>query len=91
LRNVNVEPDGVRICNVVGMLMGVDGVVVEVLRVDVSREVLVVVVRARRNARGRCPECGARCPKYDRGEGPRAGGHRTWDRGRPTWRQRSGG
>ena len=60
-----------RIRKVVGMLIGVEGVVVEDLRVDVSREVLVVVVRARRNARGRCPECGARCPKYDRGGGPR--------------------
>jgi len=69
LRNVNVEPGGVRIRKIVGMLMGVEGVVVEDVRVDVSREVLVVVVPARRNARGRCPECGARCPKYDRGKG----------------------
>ena len=47
LRNVNVEPDGVRIRKVVGMLIGVDGVVVEDLRVDVSRGVLVVVVRSK--------------------------------------------
>jgi hypothetical protein len=39
----------VRIRKIVGMLMGVEGIVVEDLRVDVSREVLVVVVRARRN------------------------------------------
>ncbi len=38
-----------RIRKIVGMLMGVEGIVVEDLRVDVSREVLVVVVRARRN------------------------------------------
>jgi transposase len=53
------------------MVMGIEGVVVEDLRVDVSREVLVAVVRARGNARGRCPECGARWPKYGRGKGPR--------------------
>ena len=39
LRNVNVEPSGVRTRKAVGMLIGVEGVAVEDLRVDVSREV----------------------------------------------------
>lgn len=60
-----------RIRKIVGMLVGVEGVVVEDLRVDALRHELVVVARPRSNARRRCPECGARCPKYDRGDGPR--------------------
>jgi len=53
------------------MLLGVEGVVVEDVRIDALRHELLIVARPRCNSRRRCPECGARCPKYDRGDGPR--------------------
>jgi hypothetical protein len=46
------------------------GDVVEDGRIDALRHELVIVARPRSNSRRRYPECGARCPKHDRGDGP---------------------
>ena len=36
-----------------------------------AEEALVVKTRPMSKERGRCPECGLRCPGYDQGRGPR--------------------
>ena len=50
-------------------VLGVEQTVVE--SVDVDGRCLVVSVRPRRFAAGRCGRCGRRAPRYDRGEGRR--------------------
>jgi transposase len=51
--------------------LGVENTVVEEIEFDEEAEVVVAHVRPRRAGRGRCGECGARAPWYDRGEGRR--------------------
>lgn len=53
-------------------LLGVEsGVVIEAVELDGFEDAVVARVRPRKRARGRCGRCGARCPRYDRGEGVR--------------------
>jgi transposase len=49
------------------MLLGVGCVVMEDVRIDAFRHELVIFARPQSNSRRRCPECGARFPKCDRG------------------------
>jgi transposase len=51
--------------------LGVENTVIEDVEFDEEAEIVVAHVRPRRAGRGRCGECGARAPWYDRGEGRR--------------------
>ncbi len=55
--------------------LGVERAVVEDVRWEGTHEteeaLLVVQVRPTKQEAGRCPRCGRRCPRYDRGAGPR--------------------
>lgn len=50
---------------------GARGIVIDKVRLDDEADRLIVRVRRRRNARPRCGKCGAKSPRYDRGNGPR--------------------
>lgn len=50
---------------------GLTRTVVEGVHVDEEAGAVVVSVRPKAGARGRCGRCGRRCPGYDRGEGRR--------------------
>jgi transposase len=52
-------------------LLGVERAVVEAVELDEGEDALVCHVRAWKRERGRCGECGRRCPGYDSGEGRR--------------------
>jgi len=52
-------------------LVGVDQAVVEAVRFEEESEALVVSLRSRRSAHGRCGVCERRCAGYDQGEGRR--------------------
>lgn len=52
-------------------LLGVEKTVIEDVEFDEDEQALIVRVRPRKSARGRCGACGRRCPAYDRGEGQR--------------------
>jgi transposase len=54
-----------------GKLLGLNKVVVEGAEFLEDQRTLVVSVRAVKSARGRCPACGKRCPRYDPGSGRR--------------------
>jgi transposase len=54
-----------------GALLGVENTVVEDVEYDQAEDVVVVRVRPRRAAGGRCGRCGARAAWFDRGEGRR--------------------
>jgi transposase len=66
-------------------LLGVERAVVEAVELDEGEDALVCHVRAWKRERGRCGECGRRCPGSDSGEGRR--GHWTWARSGPTWKR----
>ena len=54
-------------------VLGVEHTVIEGVELEADGQggwVLVVSVRTTRRQARRCPVCGARCPGYDRGEGP---------------------
>ncbi len=52
-------------------LLGLVAVVVEGVDFDEDAGAVVVLVRPRKATRRRCGRCGARCPRYDNGEGRR--------------------
>lgn len=52
-------------------VLGLTGTVVERVELDDEAEVVIVSVRPRKAARGRCGRCGRRSPAYDRGDGRR--------------------
>lgn len=52
-------------------LLGVEKTVVESVEFDEDEAVVIVEVRPRLSASGRCGRCGARAPRYDNGEGRR--------------------
>jgi transposase len=61
----------VRFGSVLARLVGVEQAVVESVEFDEDDDAVVVSVRPRRAAAGRCGRCGRRCPRYDRGSGRR--------------------
>jgi transposase len=52
-------------------LLGVERAVVQAVEFDEDEDALICHVRPGRGQRGRCGECGRRCPGYDQGEGRR--------------------
>ena len=69
------EGHGMRKARVFGQVLGVQGMVIEDVTVQVDpdgdEEVLVVSVRPDAGASGRCGQCRRRCPGYDAGVGVR--------------------
>lgn len=60
-----------RFARVWQQLLGVEQTVVEGVELDEDADAIVVAVRPRKGARGRCGKCGTRAPRYDRGQGRR--------------------
>lgn len=69
--------NGVRSARVWQRLLGLERTVIEqlVMESDEAGDLLVVAVRPRKGARGRCGRCGVRAPCYDRGPGRRRWRH----------------
>jgi transposase len=65
------EGNGVRSGRLWQRLLGLERTVVEGVEFDWEADAVVVSVRPRKGARGRCGRCGRRAPGYDRGEGRR--------------------
>jgi transposase len=52
-------------------MLGVGRVIIQRVRFDLRAQAVVVTVRLAKRDQNRCGLCGKRCPRYDRGPGPR--------------------
>jgi transposase len=63
--------NGVRLTRVFREALGLVDTVVESAFLDFAADDLIIAVRPRAGAAGRCGQCGRRCPSYDQGSGRR--------------------